>query len=328
MHSPPVFADIEAAAERLRNVALVTPVLESEAINDALGCRVLVKAECLQRTGAFKIRGAYNKIAGLGKAARGRGVVAFSSGNHAQGVARAARILDVDASIVMPADAPAIKIANTKSDGARIVPYQRRDANRVEIAGEIAMRTGATLIPPYDDPEIIAGQGTIGLELARQAGELGVRLDALLGPCSGGGMIGGTAIALSHLTPETEIYAVEPEGYDDWAISLAAGMRTPIKPEEASICDALLLEMPGELTFAVNRKLLSGALTASDDAVRAAMRLAFDALKIVLEPSGAVGIAALLQQKSRFAGKTVAVIATGGNVDRRLFAEIIGAEAG
>jgi threonine dehydratase len=320
------FADIAAAAKRLDGVALVTPLLESDAINEATGARVLIKAECLQRTGAFKIRGAYNKICQLSAAQRANGVVAFSSGNHAQGVARAARILGVSAQIVMPADAPAIKTRNTKADGATVIAYDRRDANRVAIAGEITERTGAVLVPPYDDRQVMAGQGTIGLEIAAQAEALGTKLDAVLGPCSGGGMIGGTAVALRHLSPDTEIYAVEPEGFDDTARSLAAGKRVEIDPPAASICDALLIETPGKVTFPVTAALLAGGLTASDDWARAAMVLAFDALKVVLEPSGAIALAALLQHKDRFAGKTVAIIATGGNVDRQMFTDIISAD--
>lgn len=319
------FDDIAAAAGRLDGIAVATPLLESGAINAATGARVLIKAECLQCTGAFKIRGAYNKISQLTLEQRAKGVVAFSSGNHAQGVARAARILGVAAQIVMPADAPAIKTRNTKADGATVIAYDRRAANRVAIAAEITESTGATLVPPYDDLDVMAGQGTIGLEIAAQAEALNIRLDAVLGPCSGGGMIGGTAVALGQLSPKTEVFAVEPEGFDDTARSLASGKRVEIDPPAPSICDALLIEMPGKVTFPVNTALLAGGLTASDDWVRTAMRLAFDALKIVLEPSGAIALAALLQDKDRFAGKTVAIIATGGNVDRQMFAEIISA---
>jgi len=321
---PVELADIEAAAGRLEGIAIETPLLESDVVNNATCARVLVKAECLQRTGAFKIRGAYNRISQFDEAQRAVGVVAFSSGNHAQGVARAARLLGVRAQIVMPVDAPSIKTANTKGDGATVIPYDRRDANRVAIATEIAERTGAIMVPPYDDPHVMAGQGTIGLEIARQAVELGVKLDAVLGPCSGGGMVGGSAVALKVLSPETEIYSVEPEGFDDTALSLAAGKRIEIEPPGPSICDALLIEMPGKLTFQVTRRLLAGGLTVSDASVRKAMCLAFDELKVVLEPSGAIGLAALLEDKRRFAGKTVVVIATGGNVDRHYFKEILG----
>ena len=320
------FADITAAAKRLDGVALVTPLLESDAINAATGARVLIKAECLQRTGAFKIRGAYNKISQLTPEQRAKGVVAFSSGNHAQGVARAARILGAPAQIVMPADAPAIKTRNTKADGAIVIAYDRREANRVAIANEITMRTGATLVPPYDDLDVMAGQGTVGLEIAAQAEALNVRLDAVLGPCSGGGMIGGTAVALRQMSPETEVYAVEPVGFDDTARSLAAGERIEIDPPAPSICDALLSETPGKVTFPVTGALLAGGLTVSDDWVRSAMGLAFDALKVVFEPSGAIALAALMQDQDRFAGKTVVIIATGGNVDRKMFGEVISAD--
>ncbi|NQV54940.1 MAG: threonine/serine dehydratase [Rhodospirillales bacterium] len=309
---------------RLVGVADRTPLLRSARIDEALGLRVLIKAECLQQTGSFKIRGAYNKMSQLDAAERRRGVVAFSSGNHAQGVARSAKLLGIGATIIMPIEAPKIKLDNTRSDGAKVVTYARRDANRVAIAEEIMDRTGAVLIPPYDDPDIMAGQGTIGLELAAQAGEIGCPMDAVFGPCSGGGMIGGTAIALSKLSPGTKIYSVEPEGFDDTKRSLKAGERLENAPGAYSICDALLLEIPGKITFAVNRELLAGGLTASEESVRHAVRLAFTELKIALEPSGAIGLAALLERRQEFAGKTVAIIATGGNTDAAQFAEIIG----
>jgi len=319
----PSFLDIERAAERLSGFAVETPILESERLNEQLGGRLLLKPECLQRTGSFKFRGAFNKISKLAGSKRANGVVAFSSGNHAQGVAAAARILGVKAIIVMPSDAPAVKIENTKADGAEVVLYERKDGNRVAIAEKIVADTGAVMIPPYDDPDIMAGQGTIGLEFAKQAGDLDAKLDILAGPCSGGGMIGGCALAFETLSPHTQIYSVEPEYYDDTARSLAAGKRMEISPDRNSICDALLLEIPGKLTFEINRKLLEGGLSVTDRATEQAMLTAFQEFKIVLEPGGAVALAAILEEKLSIEGKTAGVIGTGGNVDPETFRHAI-----
>jgi threonine dehydratase len=319
----PTIADIEAAAERLSGHALRTPVLESERINNQLGCRLLIKAECLQRTGSFKFRGAFNMIFGLDDSEKENGVVAFSSGNHAQGVAAAAKILGIKATIVMPEDAPQIKIDNTRGDGAEVVLYNRADGNRVAIAEKIISETGATLVPPYDAPEIMAGQGTLGLELYEQARKQDLTLDVVLGPCSGGGMIGGTAIAFKDRSPDTEIYSVEPEGYDDTALSLAAGKRIEITPDTPSICDALLLEIPGELTFSSNKKLLSGGLVVSEAETAQAMKTAFQEYKVVVEPGGAVALAAVLAGKIDPKGKTIGVICTGGNVDSETFRKVL-----
>ena len=323
MNNPPTFKDIEAAAARLTDYAVRTPVLESERLNDQLSCRMLIKAECLQRTGSFKFRGAFNMVSSLTDAQKDKGVVAFSSGNHAQGVAAAAKILGIKATIVMPADAPEIKIKNTQGDGAETVLYNRAEANRVAIADKIIEETGATLVPPFDAPQIMAGQGTLGLEFLDQAKDMGAELDCLLGPCSGGGMIGGNAIAFKERSPNTSIYCVEPEGYDDTALSLEAGERVQIKPETSSFCDSLLLEIPGELTFTVNRKLLKGGLVVSQAETANAMKNAFQEYKIVVEPGGAVALAAALSGKIDLQGKTVGIICTGGNVDADTFAQVL-----
>ena len=243
----PEVADVEAAALRLDGIVRQTPLLESDALNELVGGRLLCKAECLQRTGSFKLRGAYNAISQLD----GQPVVAFSSGNHAQGVAAAAKLLGVPATIVMPADAPAIKIANTRALGAEIRLYDREREVREEIGAEIALRTGAALVKPYDDPRIIAGQGTVGLEAAAQLRAIGTTPDAALLPCGGGGLIAGCSIALAAAFPGVAIYAVEPEGFDDTGRSLAAGERLANAPGANSFCDALLAPVPGELTFAL-----------------------------------------------------------------------------
>ena len=319
----PSFADIEAAARRLAPIVTRTPVLESSVVNEMLGCRILIKAECLQRTGSFKVRGAYNKIAQIPDERRRLGVVAYSSGNHAQGVARAARLMGIPAHIVMPADAPKVKMDNTRRDGATVVAYERKNANRVAISQRLVDETGGTLVPPYNDPDIMAGQGTLGLEFAEQIEGLDTQLDMLLGPCSGGGMIGGSAIAFRGTSPKTEIYCVEPEFYDDTTQSLAAGTRVELHPTTSSICDGLLVEAPGTITFEVLKTHLSGGFVVADAIVEHAVKLAFDEYKVVIEPSGAIGLAAIMADPARFKGKTVGLIATGGNVDAEAFARMI-----
>jgi len=320
----PTFADVQAAAGRLQAVARRTPLLESDALNALAGGRILLKAEPLQRTGTFKFRGAYNTISQIQAPA----VVAYSSGNHAQGVAVAARLLSKAATIVMPADAPAIKVEHTRADGAEIRLYDRTRESREAIGAEIAARTGAALVRPYDDPRIIAGQGTAGLELALQAKEQGASLEAALIPCGGGGLIAGCSLALSQLCPGIEIYAVEPAGFDDTRRSLAAGERLANPPGGRSICDALLAPAPGELTFELNRRLLAGGLAVGDEDVLRAMSFAFRHLKLVVEPGGAVALAALLAGRFDARGRTVAIVLSGGNVDPELFALALRPAAG
>ena len=319
----PGIDDVREAAERLRGRAVRTPLLESPQLNALLGGRLLVKAECLQRTGSFKFRGAYNAISRLDAEARGRGVVAFSSGNHAQGVAAAAQILGVPATIVMPSDAPAIKVASTRSYGAEVVLYDRYKEDREAIAGRLAAERGLATVRPFDDPMVIAGQGTAGLELMAQAAEMDARPDAVIAPASGGGLIAGIGLAVKAARPETEVYCAEPEAYDDHARSLAAGERVAIQPERPSICDALLVHQPGALTFAINRKQLAGSLLVGDGEAQQAMAAAFQFLKIVVEPGGAVALAAVLAGRIPIRGRTVAVVASGGNVDPEAYAAAI-----
>ena len=313
------FADVAAAADRLRDVAVPTPLLESEALNALVGGRLLIKAEPLQRTGSFKLRGAYNAISVL----RPRAVVAYSSGNHAQGVALAARLHGIPASIVMPADAPKTKLEGTRALGADVVTYDRVRDDREAIGRAIAERDGAALIRPYDDPLIIAGQGTTGLELARQATQVGASLEAALVCCGGGGLVAGCAIALTHLVRGIAVHPVEPEGHDDTARSLAAGERCANPAGGSPFCDALLAPMPGELTFAVNARLLAPGLVVTDAEVRTAMRLAFRHLHVVVEPGGAVALAAALAGKLAVRGRTIGIVLSGGNVDALPFAEVL-----
>jgi threonine dehydratase len=317
---PPGFAEVEAAAGRLAGVARRTPLLADTPLDEALGGRLLFKAECLQRNGAFKFRGAYNRLVQLDAAARRAGVVAFSSGNHAQGVAAAARMLGIPATIVMPADAPAIKLANTRALGADVVTYDRHAEDREAIARRLCGERGATLVPAYDDPHIVAGQGTAALEMMRQAAELGLVPDQVLVPTSGGGLTAGTAIVVKALAPGADVYGVEPEAFDDTRRSLAAGKLVKNPPEARSICDALQSSPPGKLTFAINRERLAGILTVSDAEVEAAMARAFRDLKLVVEPGGAVALAAALAGRVPVAGRTTAIILSGGNVDPAVFA--------
>ncbi len=321
----PTHDDVRRAAERIRDVAIVTPLIESSLLNEELGGRLLVKCEMLQKTGSFKFRGAYNRIAMIPEAKRKDGVVAFSSGNHAQGVAAAAKLLGVKACLVMPKDAPETKIENTRAYGGEVVLYDRFKDSREEIGARIAAERGSTLIKPYDDPGIITGQGTIGLEIAAQATALGVRPDAVLAACSGGGLVSGIALGLMDGLPETEVYSVEPAGLDDMARSLASGRHETNDPAARTICDALMAPTPGDITFAVARQRLKGGLAVTDTEVKRAMALAFRHLTIVCEPGGAVGIAAVMTGRMPIKGRTVVVVASGGNVDAALFREALGA---
>jgi threonine dehydratase len=310
------FADLEAARARLAGVAVTTPLLEAPELSEALGARVLLKCETLQRTGSFKFRGAYNRIATLAPEARARGIAAFSSGNHAQGVAAAAAMFDAPATIVMPADAPEIKVAKTKGYGAEVILYDRYREDRDRIAADLVERRGMTLVKPFDDPFVVAGQGTCGLEILAQAAALGARLDRVLVCCGGGGLSAGIALALEAKSPATRLYTVEPEGFDDWARSLAAGERLSNAPGARSICDALLSERPGELTFPIVAPRAAGGLAVTDAEVERAMAYAVRRLKLVVEPGGAVCLAALLSGKADLApGETVAVTLSGGNLD-------------
>jgi threonine dehydratase len=324
LQSPPVTAaDIDAAARVLVPYAVRTPLLSSPALDERFGAKVFFKPEVLQRTGSFKFRGAFNKLSSIPQAARGAGVVAFSSGNHAQGVAAAAQILGMPATIVMPADAPVSKRERTKGYGAEVVLYDRDREDREAISREIAGKRGATVVPPYDDPEIIAGQGTVGREIAEDLAAMRISPDIVVAPASGGGLIAGIATAVKAKYPRAAAMCAEPEGFDDHARSLRAGHREPHDANGRTICDALMALMPGEITFAINGRLLSQGVVASDKEVGTAMAFAFRELKLVVEPGGAVALAALLAGRIDVRGKTIVIVLSGGNVDADLFAKLI-----
>lgn len=316
-------ADIESAAERLRGVAVRTPLLASAELDEAVGGQVLVKPECLQRTGSFKIRGAYNLMSRLSEEQAVRGVVAWSSGNHAQGVAAAGSLLGIRTAIVMPEDSPAIKIERTRAYGGETVLYDRYSGDREAIARALAAQRGAELVPSYDHDHIIAGQGTVGLEIVEQSQEAGISPDQVLICCGGGGLSAGSAIAIKAHWPGCDVYIVEPRDFDDTTRSLQGGSRVSNAPNARSFCDALQAATPGEMTFPINLRLARGGLTVSDAEVGVAMRFAFQNLKLVTEPGGAVALAAALGGKVDMQGKTTVVVISGGNVDRELFANVM-----
>jgi threonine dehydratase len=315
----PTYDDVVRAAERLAGTASATPILESTLLNERLGGRLMIKAEVLQRTGSFKFRGAYNRIATIPEARRSGGVVSYSSGNHAQGVAAAAALLGLKATIVMPSDTPEIKVSSTRAFGAAVRFYDRYAESRERIAAEIASDLGATIVKPFDDPLVIAGQGTVGLEIVQQLLAWGIEPDAVSAPCSGGGLVAGVALAVAQRFPKARIYSAEPEGFDDLKRSLASGRRESNDPSARSICDALLAPMPGEITFAIHRLFLAGGVSVTDDEALRAMATAFRCFKIAIEPGGAVALAAVLSGKIPIKGKTVVIVASGGNVDADVF---------
>lgn len=312
-------ARIEAASFRLAGHALRTPLLGSSFLNEIAGRRVWVKAECLQHTGSFKFRGGWAAVSALPAEARQKGVIAYSSGNHAQGVALAAQRHGAPCVIVMPSDAPRLKLANTRAYGAEVVTYDRARENRDAIGARIAALRGLTLIKPYDEPEVIAGQGTCGLELAEQVTEIGLRTADVLVCCGGGGLTAGVALALESRAPGLRVRPVEPEGFDDTARSLAAGEVRRNARLSGSVCDAIVTPVPGAITFPINRRLCGPGLVVTDDQALMAVALAFKRLKIVLEPGGAVALAAALFHPGQIAGEDVIAIATGGNIDAALF---------
>lgn len=316
-------SDIEAAAKRIAGLAVRTPLIEHPVLNERVGGRVLLKAENLQRVGAFKFRGAYNAISLIDKKKYPGGVVASSSGNHAQGIAAAAALCDMPAAIVMPSDAPALKLARTKAAGADVVLYDRATEDRYQIARDLAAERRADLVHPFDDLRVMAGQGTAGLELMEQAENVGAQPDAVLVCTAGGGLLSGVATAVKAIRSATTVHSVEPSRFDDFARSLAAGRRLQNEARSGSICDALLVDQPGEHTFAVAQQLCGPGIVVTDDEAADAVRFAFLELKLVLEPGGAVALAALLTGKFDAAGLTVVAILSGGNIDPALFSKII-----
>jgi threonine dehydratase len=314
----PSYADVVAAAGRLRGHALRTRLRRSPALDGQTGGRILLKCEVEQRTGSFKFRGALNRMSQIPRDRLAAGVVAYSSGNHAQAVAAVAKLLGMPAMIVMPADAPAMKIARTREHGAEVVLYDRARESREAIGGRIAAARGAVIVPPFDDPDVIAGQGTVGLEIVEQAREQALEIDAVLVPCSGGGLTAGIALAVKEHFPSAEVIAVEPEGFDDTTRSLAAGTRVSNAAVTGSVCDALLVTTPGEITFAVNSRLGVRGIAVGDDAALRAIAYATKELDATLEPGGAVALAALLEKKFDARDRTVAVVLSGGNIDAEM----------
>ena len=319
----PTPADVDEAARRLAGIALRTPLLTSPVLDARTGGRVFLKAETLQRTGSFKFRGAYNKLAAIPAERRAAGVVAYSSGNHAQGVAAAARLLGMPSVIVMPSDAPRAKRERTAAFGAEIVLYERAREDREAIAEAIARERGATLVPPYDDALIIAGQGTAGREIVEDLQALGLKPDVVVVTASGGGLTAGIALAVKARVPNAALYTAEPAGFDDHARSFKSGQREANEALTGTICDALMARTPGRLTFAINRSLVGAGVSASDDEVGAAVAFAFAELKLVVEPGGAVALAALLSGKIDVKGKVAVAVLSGGNVDPDLFSRLV-----
>jgi threonine dehydratase len=317
---------IEAAAQRIEGVARRTPMLTSPFVDEIAGRRVLIKPECLQHTGSFKFRGAYSAVTALDEATRAKGVLAYSSGNHAQGVALAAKMLGAPATIVMPTDAPAIKIANTKAYGADVVLYDRPGGESREVVGAaVQAERGLTLIKPFDEPQVIAGQGTTGLEIAAQAAEHGVTDAEVLVCCGGGGLTAGIALGLEARAPALRVRPVEPEGFDDVTRSLATGTALSNPSVSGSICDAILTPAPGDITFPILQRLCGPGIVVSDAETLRAMAVAFLRLKVVAEPGGAVALAAALYHADKVEGDAVIAVISGGNVDAEVFQRALNA---
>ncbi len=314
---------IEAAAKRIDGKARRTPLLSSPFLDEIAGRRVLVKPECLQHTGSFKFRGAWSALSALDPDIRAKGVIAFSSGNHAQGVALAAREHGTTAVIVMPSDAPELKINNTKALGAEVILYDRATEDRDEIGERLASERGLTLIKPFDEPLVVAGQGSVGLEIAEQAAKLGVTQAEVLVPCGGGGLTSGVALALEDKAPDMRVHPVEPEGFDDVTRSLISGKIERNPSMSGSICDAIITPSPGVVPFPVLKRLCGAGIVVSDDDCLRAMAEAFMRLKIVIEPGGASALAAALFHGDTLQSDTVIVVASGGNVDAALFSQAL-----
>src|SRR3954469_13700518 len=323
--APPTAADVDAAAKVLAGVAIRTPLVNSPVLDARLSARGFLKAETLQRTGSFKCRGAYNKISSIPPERKANGVVAYSSGNHAQGVAHAAQLCNMPAVIVMPSDAPQAKRERTAALGAEVVLYDRDTEDRAAIARDIAQQRGAVLVPPFDDPFVIAGQGTAGREICEDLEKLGLKPDVVVVGASGGGLIAGIALAIKARVPGAKFYSAEPEGFDDTLRSFKSGKREVNPRMSGTICDALMTNTPGVLTWEINRKLVGEGVSASDAEVGRAVAFAFRELKPGVEPGGAIGLGALLPGKLDIKGKVVVAVLSGGNVDAELFHRLIAA---
>lgn len=321
--SIPDIDDLKAAAKRLEGKVIHTPLLRSDALDALTGAQVFVKAECLQTTGSFKLRGATNALAMLSDEQRTGGVVACSSGNHAQGIAEAARRLGISATIVMPSDSPVIKIARTKRSGATVVLFDRATQDRDEIANEIAERENRTFVHPFNNPNVICGQGTCGLEIVEDLKAMGLSADRVMTPAGGGGLTSGLSISIHDAFPEAKIHTVEPTGFDDFRRSLEAGEILSNASLTGSICDAVMTPEPGTLTFEIAKQHCSDGLVVSDASVCEAVRFAFEEFKLVVEPGGAAALAALLDAGQKYQGEVIVIMLSGGNADPELFSKIL-----
>jgi threonine dehydratase len=321
----PTIDNVRTAEMRLAGHAVRTPLLYSPFLSERLQARIYLKPECLQRTGSFKFRGAWNALSALDPTTRQRGVIAVSSGNHAQGVAEAARLFGVGATIVMPADAPLLKRQRTERSGARVITYDRASADRDLVVADVVAQHGGAFVHPFNDTDVIAGQGTVGLEIAADCAALGVEPNVVSVPCSGGGLAAGVALAVRETFPNAEILVAEPAGFDDYARSLAAGAPQSNERLAGSICDSLLAPAPGAIGWEINRSRLAGGVTATDAEALHAAGLCFDELRLAVEPSGAVGLAALLQGRPDITGKVAVLVLSGGNIGDATLAEAVAA---
>ncbi|MEZ5757217.1 MAG: threonine/serine dehydratase [Emcibacteraceae bacterium] len=315
----PEFEDVLSAANKIAGHSVKTPLLKCDDLSEKLSAEIYVKAECLQRVGAFKFRGAYNRLSRLSDDEKKRGVVAYSSGNHAQGVAASARLLGIDAVIVMPKDSPKMKLQNTINYGAEVITYDRATESREEIAAQISAERGCVVVPSFEDFYIIAGQGTAALEALHQAKDFGTEFDVFMTPVGGGGLISGCSLAVKALSPETEIYGVEPEGFNDVQRSLQSGKIESNPKPSGSICDAILTVHPEPMTYTIMSRNLSGVLTVTDEEALKAMKYAWEKLKLVVEPGACVALAAVLHGKLDVKGKKICIVLSGGNVDEETF---------
>jgi len=319
----PTYSDIAQAAMRIKGQAIITPLLRSDLLDEITGAKVFLKPENLQLTGSFKFRGAFNAITNLDAGERKKGVLTISSGNHAQGVAEAARRLDVDATILMPADAPRIKLERTKRSGAKVILFDREQDDRDTISARIAEETGATFIHPYDNPHVIAGQGTCGLEICIEMQKRGLVPDHILVCTGGGGLTAGIALAAKHYFSAASVHSCEPAGFDDYRRSLISGKCERNETLGGSVCEAILTPSPGKIGFAINKELLGEGFVFSDEEALDAVAFAFNELKLVVEPGGAAALAALLQKGKKFADKTIVVTLSGGNIDPDVLARAL-----
>lgn len=319
----PTYNDIVSAAQTIKGEAVRTPLMRCDALDEATGCKVFVKPENLQRTGSFKFRGAYNAISKLSDEERGRGILASSSGNHAQGVGEAAKLFGCDATIIMPADAPVMKVERTKAKGAKVIFFDREKEDREAILAKLTKETGCVIIHPYENAMVIAGQGTTGLEIAEDMNELGIEPDRVIACTGGGGLTAGMALALNHHYPEAKIHSAEPKGFEDYKRSLESGGIETNNQTSGSVCDAVLTPNPGSIGFAINKNLLHSGLVVTDEEALLAVKFAFEELKLVVEPGGAVALAAALKHCKEWSGATIAIVLSGGNVDPDVFAKAV-----